>query len=369
MRWRNLIPFMVPLAALAFQTTSAQSGKPKKHRGAEAEQQGAGGGTLSLVPDSAPIFSAESPLRLTITADFRRLRRDRGDDPPWRGGTVAYTGDSGATVRVPVRLRTRGIWRLHNCDFPPLRLDFPKEERRHTVFAKLDRPKLVTHCHDSDRYERLLLQEFQLYRVYRALTPFSHRVRLARVTYVDSGNGKPVATRYAILEEAPEAVARRVGGMLLRQKGGGPSDFDPLQQTVFALFQYLIGNTDWSISALHNVEVVARDTAVVPVAYDFDFSGVIDAPYAVPDPQLHISSVRQRVYRGYCVPPTAYPTAFALFTERKPAIYALYQDSLGTLLDRGDVRHTLEYFDDFYRTITNAGRARGDIVAACLGTW
>ena len=34
--------------------------------------------------------------------------------------------------------------------------------------------------------------------------------------------------------------------------------------------------------------------------YDFDYSGLVDAPYAVEPEGIPIGSVRQRLYRGYC---------------------------------------------------------------------
>lgn len=363
MRSHQVLMMLAALSVAAAPAASqvAPQGKPKKAKHADSL------GFAVATPDSAPIFTSALPVSLTLTANFGQLKHDRGDNPPWRPATVSYGGAGGAPVTVPLRVRTRGIWRLHNCDLPPLRLDFEKGERKHTIFAKLSKVKLVVHCRDNDRYERYVLQEFQLYRVYNVLTPMSHRVRLVHVAYVDSASGKALATRYAILQEEPAGLARRVGGILMRDKGAGPDDLDALQQTVFSLFQYLIGNTDWSISALHNVELVEKDTSIIPIAHDFDFSGVINTTYATPDPRLGIVSVRQRLYRGYCVDPSVYPRAFAIFEQRKPAIYALYSDSLGMLLDRGDAKQTLDYFDDFYREISDVPRAARDFDRVCLG--
>ncbi|HKN58729.1 MAG TPA: hypothetical protein VJV97_07735, partial [Gemmatimonadaceae bacterium] len=121
-------------------------------------------------------------------------------------------------------------------------------------------------------------------------------------------------------------------------------------------------------AALHNVELYfGNDGTVAPIAYDFDFAGVVNATYAVPDDRLGLPNVRQRLFRGYCTDPEQYAKVFALFKEKKPEIYALYSDSIGKLMDRGTVRSTLKYYDEFYETISDARSAKRSIVEACVG--
>jgi hypothetical protein len=105
----------------------------------------------------------------------------------------------------------------------------------------------------------------------------------------------------------------------------------------------------------------------MPIAYDFDFAGAVNARYAIPDSTLRIQSVRQRLFRGYCTDPDAYGKAFAVFNEKKPEIYALYSDSIGKLMDRGTVKETLRYFDEFYDTINNQRAAKRSIIESCIG--
>ena len=311
-------------------------------------------------------FAEATPIAVTIVANLGRLRGDKEDDAPWRSATLRWDEGDGRQAELPARLRTRGLWRLRNCHFPPLRLDLPRGAARETRFAGLDRPKIVTHCRDDDRGDEYLLRELQLYRIHRLLTPLSHRARLLRVTWVDSASGRPATTRWAILLEEPEALARRLGGHIVDSQGATADDLDPATTTIAGLFQYLAGNSDWSVSALHNMELVATANARLhPVPYDFDFSGMVEAFYATPPPQLPIRSVRERIFRGYCVPDEEFARAFALFQERRPAIEALYADEIGRLLDRRSTARALEYLDEFYRTIGDPRRARREIVEAC----
>ena len=326
---------------------------------------------LAKLPhDSAQIaaFYAEStPVALTLTTNMKRLRDDKSANAPYRPATLSYVAD-GKTVVVPARVRTRGIWRLKTCDFPPLRVNFTSEAAKKTIFKGTDNPKLVSYCLDNDIGDQYILQEFQLYRIYRLLTPASHAPRLARMTYADSATGKAKTTHYAFFTEDPDALAARMSGKLLNLAGAGPNDVASYPSAVVGVFAYLIGNTDFAISALHNAEVISRANGEIwPVVYDFDFSGAVNARYATPDPRFHTASVRDRVYRGYCVPAEEYPKVFALFNEKKDAIYALYHDGIGQLIHKETVDATLRYFDEFYRTINNPRSAKENIVDMCVG--
>lgn len=314
-----------------------------------------------------PLFSEAKPLEITLTAPLNRLKRHRtGDQGPYYPATVSYAGESG-TVTVPVRVRARGIWRRKNCELPPIMLNFSKDSSRETVFARLDRARLVLHCRNNDDFEQYVLQEFQLYRVQQLLTPYTLNVRLVRVTYVDAEKKDTLAQRYGFISEIDEEFADRVGAELVKTQGAGPNDLEPYENAFVGVWQYFVGNTDFSIRALHNVLLVYKDPLHIPVAYDYDWSGAVNTRYAKPSEIVGTRSVTQRVMRGYCAPPQEYERVFALFREKKDAIYALYSDSLAAALKPGVVRGTLRYFDEFYATINDPRSAKRQIVGACLG--
>ena len=327
--------------------------------------QSAPGGRDSIpVP---PLFAALAPLPVTFTANLRRLRNDRDTVSPWRAATLAYAGDSGR-ITVPVRARTRGIWRLKNCAFPPLRIDVAKKEAHHTIFKGLGKAKLVIHCRDTDTYEQYILSEFQLYRVYQLLTPVSFRTRLVRMTYTDSASGKVDAVRYAFFIEDPDHLAKRSNGLIVKTKGATADDLDSEALALAYLFEFMIGNSDFSVNALHNAQLIGtNDGPVLPVIHDFDFSGAVDAVYAVPNPLLGIRRARDRKFRGNCSLATEYLTLLPRFRERKEAIYALYRDEIGRLMEPRRVKETLEYFDEFYEMIATPESARRAFLDSCVG--
>ena len=335
--------------------------------GVASSQSTAARGDSGGPKHSTAFFDSETPLVATLTTNIRQIRNDRKDEAPWRAASWSFTGADGQPVVLPIRVRTRGIWRLNNCEFPPLRLNFAKKDAQGTAFEGLDKPKLVNYCRNNDRFEQYVLQELQLYRVYQLLTPASHRARLMRMTYVDSASGKTHATRMGIMLEEPDAMAERLGGQMLEQQGADKEDLDPQQNLLFGVFQYFAANSDWSTLMLHNVELVVRrdDGVLLPVAFDFDFSGVVNAPYATPDPKIPIRHVRQRIYRGMCAPPEQLSQVFALFNQKKDAIYALYRDDIGKLLLPEFVRETLQYYDEFYATINDPKKVKREFVEAC----
>lgn len=357
---------LAPLAAGAQAKAPADSAKAAKRGAREraAIERAVRGDTTGLRP--ARLFTADSVLHITLTANFRRLRGDRQNDPPWRAASISWTGPDGALVEIPLQVRSRGIWRRNHCELPPLRLRFARARVKHTEFAEQRRLKLVVHCQDRDDFEQYLLSEFQLYRAYNVLTPMSHRVRLARVAYVDSGRTTPFATRYAFFLEDVDAMAARNAAMVLKQQGAAPGDLEPGSEALLGLFEFFIGNTDYSISALHNVELLQRTMQYYGVAHDFDFSGAVDARYATADPRLPIRTVRDRLFVGYCLSAEQLTAVLTRFAATRDSIYALYRDPLGRLLAPDRVRETLDYFDDFYHVAADPRWAAREVDRGCI---
>mgnify|MGYP001597091958 FL=1 len=133
------------------------------------------------------------------------------------------------------------------------------------------------------------------------------------------------------------------------------------------VFQYFVGNADYSIRALHNIVLVTKNMECFPVARDFDFSGAVNSRYAKPPEILKLRSVTERIMRGYCAPAEEYEKVFALFRAKKDAIYGVYSDSLATALRPNVVKETLKFFDEFYAVINDPRKAKREIVESCLG--
>jgi hypothetical protein len=370
---RKLLMTMLMSVAVSYPIVSSAQGKekaPKKEMSEEEKAAADMAKNLKRAKASEAFFTTVTPLEVTLTMNIKRIRSDKGEETPWRSGALSYKGADGKEVVLPTQIRTRGIWRKKNCEMPPLRLNFKGEQTKGTLLEGVDKPKLVNFCRDNDDYEQYLIQEAQLYRIYNLLTPASHRMRLLTVNYTDSASGKLHARRTGILLEEPDVMAARNGGPIMDgMKGAIADDLDPFHDALVGLFSYFIGNTDFSIYALHNVELVNQASGLVlPVAFDFDFSGVINTSYATPDPKLPIQNVRFRLFRGYCMKTEDWDKAIAKFNEQKSAIYALYSDEIGKMLKPKIVESTLKYFDEFYKTVNDPRRAKREIAEDCVKT-
>ena len=319
-------------------------------------------------PPRAPdrLFEATEPLDLTLKADFGAINKNRGNEKRDQPGVLSYVTAAGDTVALDVQLHTRGHFRLARCQYPPLKVVFNREQTPHTTFAHQGSLKLTVQCRGGQGYANYLLEEYLIYRAYNLLTDRSFRVRLARVSYVDVNGKHAPEMRRAFFVEDDDRMARRNATHVIDQKGLSQGDVDFEQMGVAVVFQYMIGNTDWAVSALHNIVLTEDSTGVVyPVPYDFDWSGVISTPYAQPDPRLNLPNVRQRAFRGMCRSPQDLATLFARFNARKDTIYALYRGMAAEGLEAKRISQALDYYDEFFKTINDPGRTRREFILAC----
>ena len=275
------------------------------------------------------LFRSDAPLEVTLTTNLRDLMRERDStNLRWFGAEMTYRDETGTEVRVPVELRARGHFRRQsaNCTFPPLFLRAERAVRDSSILRGNPRLKIVTPCRPAaDEYRQYILTEYLVYRTYALMDSIHHRTRLANITYQDSANRvRPIAVTAFFLEMAEEVGDEH--GLEFVETQGATWDYveaDPMN--TIALFQYWIGNTDWSVSALHNIELFqVSDQMFRPIAYDFDWTGVVNPRYAVPNPILPIGSVRQRLHRGPCRSAADWEPTLAKFRAQRAAVDSVW---------------------------------------------
>ncbi len=323
---------------------------------------------LAAQPGPRPeLFSSDTVLHFTLSADFDQLKDDRSQESEERPAVLLISGAEGKRVEVPLKVRTRGRYRLQRniCSFPPLRLNFQETQPTGTIFDGQDKLKLVTHCHDRESYEQNVLEEYLAYRIYNQLSDVSFSVRLAEITYLDSTGKSEPLTRMGFLIEDEEELAARIGGMHLDIPGARATAFEPQQMGTMFLYQYLIGNIDWSTANSQNLKVfrVGADHFAVP--YDFDWSGLVDAPYAGPSPlteRLH-GSVRERLYLGVCWEAIDFQAVFSLFQERKEKLFEAIRSVPG--LSDSNGKRASDYLEEFFEFIDDPRRAERNLERMC----
>lgn len=320
-----------------------------------------------------PLFASHDTLPLTITADVRALDDDRQSSPDrpavFTVPALGSTGLPGAEIDVPGEVRTRGAFRLDpgNCSFPPLRLDVDRKDADGTALEGQDKLKLVSSCCPGrNSYDELVRLEYLVYRTHALVADATFRVRWIRLTLVDELGVEESVTRDGFLIEEDDALAERFGAEVYDLEEGKNlprAGLDPTSMLSTALFQYMVGNPDWSDVAGHNVELLDRGGVAMVVPYDFDFSGVVDAPYATAPAAFQLSSVRERVYRGWCANPVLTAAALQRFRLGEEAVLALWREAPGLADDTR--RRVISYIEEFYEAIETDQRANRRFLRDC----
>ena len=299
--------------------------------------------------NAVPLFDSDSVIEIGLAGPFDSIIRDAEERK--RQPATLTVGDH----ELDVKVRIRGNSRVRVCKFPPLRVYFG-DDTAGTPCEGLKSLKLGTHCYDSDRGDRYLANEYAAYRSFGVLTPYSYRTRPLRVSYRDTA-AEPVAepvVRYAFFLESRPLLADRIGGERVNVPAIRLGELEQQQAATMFVFQYLIGNTDWSLvtsdnddKCCHNIDLVSQDGSIYTIPYDFDLSGLVNPPYAKPDPSLGISRVTMRRYRGYCIDGNHLRTALGHVRDQRTAII----DELRQIpiADADQVDKMVKYLEAFFR--------------------
>jgi hypothetical protein len=315
------------------------------------------------VESSSGVFDSEDVLSIKLSGDIRELLRDRSDDAEYHSLTLLHQRENGDTLAIPVKVKTRGHFRRleSNCHYPPLLLNFSKEATpANSIFKGQDKVKLVTPCTD----EKYVVREYLVYKIFNLITEKSFRARLVKVSF--DNDGKVTNPLYGILLEEEDQMAERNSAVIVKDKLVRPEETERNDFLKMSVFQYMIGNTDWSVQYYQNIKLIASDSTGTPctVPYDFDHAGIVDASYAKPAQELLLSSTRQRRYRGYCFNSlSVFDETFSLFTEKKEEIYDVYRKC--TLLEPRYIKSTLKFLDQFYETISNKKKVTREFGYPC----
>ncbi len=309
---------------------------------AQSEQAAAGTSGPALFEDS-------SVLEIELIGPFGAVLADTKERE--RRPMVLRIGDRTLDVKV----RVRGNSRLRVCKFAPLRVYFG-DDTAGTPFEGLKSLKLVTHCFDSERGDKNVADEYAPYRIFNVLTPTGYRTRPLRVSYraTDGKRANSAVVRYAFFLESRPLLAERIGGERANVTGLRLGELQKEQSATMYVFQYLIGNTDWSLvtsdndeHCCHNVDLVRRDGLIYPIPYDFDLSGIVNAPYAKPDPSLRIKRVTTRRYRGYCIESEYLRNALSHVRGQRDAIAAELRQI--PIAGEDQIEDILAYLEPFFR--------------------
>ncbi|MEP6700515.1 MAG: hypothetical protein ABJA85_04345 [Bacteroidota bacterium] len=314
-------------------------------------------GAQSSVIDSVKFFKDDALVEMTLTTDIKKLQ-DKKSIEAYQPADVTLRLPDGTNITEKIKMYARGKSRRENCLIPPIMLSFHNASS--PKLYSLSRLKLVIGCGSSEIDEQLVLKEYLIYKIYNLLDEKSFRVRLVRVTYNDTKNKMKPLTQYAYLVEDVDDMAERNGCEVVKKQSFQIEETDPQKMNQVDIFEYMIANIDWSVPGNHNIKVIfpKNDNAAkgLPVPYDFDNSGLVNAYYATPNELLGATSVTERIYRGFPSKMQIIQNTLAVFEKQKENILSLVKNF--ELLKQKARSEMTSYIESFYKIINDKNQVQ-----------
>ena len=304
---------------------------------------------VDTIDTSLDLFGETKPMHIELTLDLKKYQREKFKGEYMPVHFHYYLNDT-LQLEKDLQLKARGDFRRSHCILAPFWLDIRKIDLNNKELQDIKRIKIVTHCKGSKAYEEYVLKEYLCYKIYNIISPISFRVRLVRMTYVDTGRKNKVTEGWAFMIEPEEMLAQRMNAVVVKRDDLSTRLLRPWEIDILALFQYMIGNVDYSVFGRHNLKFLGLpgygSAGYTPVPYDFDYTGLVDTYYAIPSENLSIRSVRERLYLGPCREDKAYQAAIEHINLSREEILQLVKDF--EYLDQKYKKSVIAYLEQYF---------------------
>ncbi len=319
-----------------------------------------------------PLFASAAKLQITLDGPFGLIDRERDKEKDYPG-KLSYQSPTGEPVVLDVEFQVRGNYRLRkeNCGHAQLWLNIKTRQAQDTLFENQDRIKLVVQCGSEQRYADYLVREHQAYQFFNRLTDRSIAARLVDVTYRDSSDPHEARTSLGMFIEHQKRLAKRLDLQGVKVDRIGVAQLEPVQASLVAIYNYMVANADYSMLAAdegeeccHNViPLEDQEGRYVPIPYDFDSSGFVNASYATPPAGLNLRSVRQRLYRGFCAHNDLITATLAHFREHRQAFETILADT--TQVSSSQAERAQQFIKGFYDLIDDPANIQREFLGKC----
>ncbi len=310
------------------------------------------------------LFSTEEPLEIQMKFSTKQVKNETNDST-FIDSFLMYKNTTGGWDSLDIDLRARGNFRRANCSYPPIRIKIKKKKSAETPFEGHKSLKLVMPCNDAKNASSYIAKEYLAYKMYEKVTPYYFPTRLVKISLLDEDNKKMEVTELiGFLIEDDDLVAERFGGEIFDEKKLGPTFLMDSATVRHDLFQYMIGNTDWSSMFYHNQKIMKlSDTEFIPLAYDFDMTGLVSPPYAQVNPTVGIEKITDRAYRGFCRDESIMQAVRQEFLAKEGEIMGLIETQY--FMEERDVKLARSYIKEFFTTMQNDKQFDTQILQTC----
>ena len=312
-----------------------------------------------------PLFQDQKVLNLKLRTSIKDIKK-KTNDSTYLPAQLYVKNDNGNWDSISIEIRARGIFRRAHCYFAPIRIKISKENGKGTALEGNKSLKLVMPCQNNDGKNALVMKEFICYKIFETLTPYYFNTRLVSLDFTEQEGKK--AKNYqltAFLIEDDGLVAKRHNAKVMEKLNLHPLGLHDSTALRHDMFQFLVANTDWSTTFLHNAKVIFQaPKKYIPLAYDFDMSGFVNPPYAEVNADLGISNVQERLYRGFCRNEAVVQAVRKEFLDREATIMGVVGQYEKDFSPR-EFTDMKKYIKEFYDIFKDDKQFKNYILDAC----
>lgn len=307
-------------------------------------------GTNDSLKQNFRLFEDDKILDICLRFDLSTYFKTKPQEN-YLSANLTFNPGKSDSISRDIRLKTRGVFRNKYCMYPPIELNIKKADFGFRDLKKISKLKLVVQCSQGKSNEDYILREYLAYKLFNVLTDTSFRVRLLSISYIDSKNSKKPVKQYGFFIEPADVLARRVNSFLVKSATLTQKAIIPGIMDRMAIFNYMIGNYDWSIPGQHNVLIIKAPVVDpfgrgIAIPHDFDWTGLVNASYAIPAENIGTENVRDRVFTGVCRNKDVYLRELDEFAAKKAEFYKVINDF--PYLNQYAKKDMTRYLDEFF---------------------
>lgn len=328
-------------------------------------------GIFSQESDSlkvSKLFKTDEVLQLRMNYSNRAVKSDTNDSTYLETDIIYFTEKENRWDTIGTKIRARGNFRLQNCYFAPLKMKIKKKDAKGTLFKGNKKLKVVLPCLQEKAANDNIVKEFMAYKIYEHISPFHFKTRLFKAEIAEQ-RGKKEKKHQVVgffIEDLDEIIERFSCNEM--QRNVHPLQQEGLCSTRNAFFQFMIGNTDFSTGFQHNEKLIFVNKNTVPIPYDFDMSGLVNASYSVVSDiggaKLPITDVRDRMYRGFKRNDGVLELVRREFIDKQDAIMATVNSLKPHFENESAFESAKDYIEGYFAILINERRFQDNIVAA-----
>lgn len=312
------------------------------------------------------LFVNQEPLSLRLSYSNLEIRK-KTNDSTYLKIDLSYKTENELWEKLQIELRKRGHYRLAQCYLPPIKIKINKDENKGTLFESNKKLKLVLPCSTSKNYNDYLVKEYMGYKLYEIISPYHFKTRFVKIDFAEiKGNKTKQRNLNGFLMEDIKRIAKRFNGKEYK-RSVHPLNLNDLESARNSMFQFMIGNVDFSMAALHNEKLIFVEKNFIPIPYDFDLSGLVNASYSfVPqvneNQQLPISDVTERLYRGFKRNPILMQKVRQEYLQNKEELLKVVNDLKPLFEDDEPFKIARSYIMDFFRILESDTKFNNQIL-------